>query len=255
MAARGTKLVLAPTVSPLLSLFNTMIKVDYTVALDSTNALTSGELPEAVRTAIWDSTSVTANGLPEADLVVAHDFSASDSPFEDFVKQLCCHCKQRGFILLAYRTALTTAEELLSTVGEVPFRAHSYETLKAKFASHGFSVVAFKSNNISSLVLLRRSPMDVERAQHEVVRVQKASFGWVEDLKKKLAEYESDSAARKIWLLAEDSGVSGVVGLTNCLRVEIPGCQIRYVPKHVRYRNGTLWCTAKGLLGIATLAL
>lgn len=71
--------------------------------------------------------------------------------------------------------------------------------------------------------------MNVEGVEHEIVRVEKTSFDWVETLKKKVAGYENNFAARKIWLLAEDAGVSGVVGLTNCLRLETPGCQIRCI--------------------------
>ncbi|KAH9365912.1 hypothetical protein HPB48_007753 [Haemaphysalis longicornis] len=88
-------------------------------------------------------------------------------------------------------------------------------------------MIGLKSNNLSSLLLLRRSSLECPGAKNKIIRVGKASFDWLETLKEKVGEpHGSPASGGNIWLLGEDAGISGVVGLTNCLRLETQDSRI-----------------------------
>ncbi|XP_075558241.1 fatty acid synthase 1 [Dermacentor variabilis] len=222
--------VLAPWVTNLLRLSNILLKTDYTVAHPAPDTIEAEQLPEGTRTVAWDPASASKNGLPEADLIVMRGVAGtSGKSLESLAEELSAQCKEHGFVLLAHRTALTPAEMFLSTVGKVPLRVHASATVEATFRAHGFHVVGLKSNNVSTLLLLRKtSAVAIDAAKQEVIRVKNAGYEWVEPLKTKAAEYESRPAGENVWLLAEDVAISGVVGLTNCLRQET-GSHVRCI--------------------------
>lgn len=220
--------VLAPWVTELLRISHILLKTDYTVAHPAPDTIPTEQLPEGTKTVVWDPTSAAKNGLPEADLIVLRGVSGTSvkSP-ESLAEELFSQCKDNGFVLLAHRTALTPAEMFLSTVGKVPLRVHASNVMEAAFRAHGFHVVGLKSNNVSTLLLLRKmAPVDA--AKQEVIKVKNMGYDWVEPLKTKAVEFESKPAGENLWLLAEDAGVSGVVGLTNCLRQET-GSHVRCI--------------------------
>ncbi|KAH7948759.1 hypothetical protein HPB49_002004 [Dermacentor silvarum] len=222
--------VLAPWVTDLLRLSNILLKTDYTVAHPAPDTIAAEQLPEGTRTVTWDPASASKNGLPEADLIVMRGVAGtSGKSLESLAEELSSQCKEHGFVLLAHRTALTPAEMFLSTVGKVPLRVHASATVEAAFRARGFHVVGLKSNNVSTLLLLRKtSTAAIDPSKQEVIRVKNAGYDWVEPLKTKAAEYESRPVGENVWLLAEDVAISGVVGLTNCLRQET-GSHIRCI--------------------------
>ncbi|XP_077526185.1 fatty acid synthase-like isoform X2 [Haemaphysalis longicornis] len=225
----GTKQVLASDVIRLMSLTTLQIKTDYTVAVESPDSVTPQEIPETVRTLSWQTASETKNGLPEADLILATDFGSGSQAIDSLAKELSCHCKERGFVLFAYRTALSPAERFVSTVAEGFLRVYATETVQSVFSAHGLRVVALRSNNLSTLLLLRKISAPIEATKQEVVMVKRPAFDWVESLKEKALEYQNKPAGENVWIVAEDPGLSGVVGLTTCLRQEPCGSHIRCV--------------------------
>ncbi|XP_077489927.1 fatty acid synthase-like [Amblyomma americanum] len=231
LAGEGSDIFMAPWVSELLHLSNILLKTEYTVAHPSPDKLVPEQLPEGTRTVAWDPANASKNGLPEADLIVLRGVAGQASKsLETLADELSAQCKENGFVLFAQRTALTPAEMFLSTVGKVPLRVHASETVEAAFRARGFRLVGLKSNNVSTLLLLRKtSATPVDAAKQEVIKVKNAGFDWVESLKAKALEYESKPAGENIWLLAEDAAISGVVGLTNCLRQETGGSHVRCV--------------------------
>lgn len=220
--------VLAPWVMELLRLSHILLKTDYTVAHPAPDTIAAEQLPEGTKTVTWDPTSAAKNGLPEADLIVLRGVSStSGKSLESLAEELFSQSKDNGFVLLAHRTALTPAEMFLSTVGKVPLRVHASDAVEAAFRARGFHVVGLKSNNVSTLLLLRKTT-PVDASKQEVIRVKNAGYDWVEPLKAKAVEFESKPAGENLWLLAEDAAVSGVVGLTNCLRQET-GSHVRCI--------------------------
>ncbi|KAH7943510.1 hypothetical protein HPB52_009166 [Rhipicephalus sanguineus] len=230
LATEGSTSLLAPWVSSLLFLYNVILKADYTVAHPNADTLAQDQLPEGVTKLQWDTTSVTEGTLPEADLVVAACGATANVDGLDTLAQTAfCQCKEHGFVLICHRSALTAAEVFLSTVGGVPLRVHSEESVRSALEARGLLLVGLKSNNLSSLLLFRKRTTALDVTKQEVVRVRNVAFDWVETLKEKVIEYDGRPLGENVWLLAEDVGVSGIVGLTNCLRQETGGRHVRCV--------------------------
>ncbi|EEC14647.1 fatty acid synthase, putative [Ixodes scapularis] len=157
-------------------------------------------------------------------------YVAGSNALEALTDALAAQSREGGFVLLSLRTALTPAEMFLSTVGKVPFRVHSRDSVEAAFGERGFRLVGLRSDNLSALLLFRKRPATPAGAEKQaVIRVGSGGFGWVEELKAKATEYQERPAGENVWLVAEDEGTSGVVGLTNCLRQETGGDHIRCI--------------------------
>lgn len=228
LAGEGNDSLLAPWVTTLLSLSHILLKTEYTVAHPSPDTLPAEQVPEGVKKVAWDPASASKNGLPEADLLVTSAIAGSSKSLDALAEEVSSHCRERSFVLLAQRTALTPAEMFLSTVGKVPLRVHASESVEAAFRARGFRLVGLKSNNVATLLLLRKSAA-VDVAKQELIKVKSAGYDWVETLKTKAQDYEGRPLGENFWLLAEDVGNSGVVGLTNCLRQETGGNHVRCV--------------------------
>ncbi|XP_029849141.2 fatty acid synthase [Ixodes scapularis] len=229
MAADAGLFLLAPQVSNLLALSHILLKTDLTIAHPQPNVLTAEQVPKDAKKVAWDVASPSKTALPEADLLVAR-YVAGSNALEALTDALAAQSREGGFVLLSLRTALTPAEMFLSTVGEVPFRVHSRDFVEAAFGERGFRLVGLRSNNLSALLLFRKRPATPAGAEKQaVIRVGSGGFGWVEELKAKATEYQERPAGENVWLVAEDEGTSGVVGLTNCLRQETGGDHIRCI--------------------------
>ncbi|CAN8002218.1 unnamed protein product [Ixodes hexagonus] len=229
LAADASLSLLSSQVSALLSLSHILLKTDLTVAHPQPDALAEGQVPEDAKKVAWDVASPSKIALPEADLLVARD-AADGKSLDVLTDALAAQSKEGGFVLLSLRTALTPAEMFLSTVGKVPLRVHSRDSVEAAFRGRGFRLVGLRSNNVSALLLFRKMTAKPAGSDKQaVIRVKSARFGWVEELKAKANEYQDKPLGENIWLVAEDVGNSGVVGLTNCLRQETGGDHIRCV--------------------------
>ncbi|XP_049273337.1 fatty acid synthase-like [Rhipicephalus sanguineus] len=199
------------------------------VVVENTWSLKLQQLLEATAPASRLQSAPTGK-LPEADLVIAF-FGILNGlgDLDNVAETMASNCKEHGFVLLSHRTALTAAEVLLSKVSGVPFRVYSVDTMTAAFRGRGFKLVALKSNNLSTLLLLRKVTVTMDVMKQAMVSVRNKQLRWTESLKEKVAEYDNKPMGQNIWLLAEDSGQSGILGLTNCLRKENIGQHIRCV--------------------------
>ncbi|XP_077551457.1 fatty acid synthase-like [Haemaphysalis longicornis] len=229
IATEGTKLLLPHRIVPLLYRSSGIIKIEYTVAVESLDGFAVENLPENVRMITWNPASSNIGELPESDLIVAHSFTAAAAEIEALAGTISRHCKERCFIMLAYRNSLCPAESLLTAVDPDLIRLYDTQDVKSAFSPHGVQEVAFKSNNLSSLLLLRKTSLPIEADKQVVIRVNKESFAWVDTLRDTCIKYASRPQGHNIWMLAEDVGTSGVVGLTACLLKETGGSHIRCV--------------------------
>ncbi|KAG0424800.1 hypothetical protein HPB47_027992 [Ixodes persulcatus] len=238
MAAEPGPSLLAPRVSSLLALSHILLKTDLTIAHPQPDVLTAEQVPEDAKKVAWDVASPPKTALPEADLLVAR-YAAGSKALKALTVALAAQSRENGFVLLSLRTALTPAEMFLSTVDKVPFRAHSRDSVEAAFGERGFRLVGLRSNNVSALLLFRKRPTTPAGAEKQaVIRVGSGGLGWVKDIKAKATEYQQRPAGENVWLVAEDVGTSGVVGLTNCLRHETGGDHIRWAA-YVADANGS----------------
>ncbi|CAN8007233.1 unnamed protein product, partial [Ixodes pacificus] len=236
MAVDVGPLLLAPRVSALLALSHTLLKTDLTIAHPQPDVLTEEQVPENAKKIAWNVASPPQTALAEADLLVARD-AASSEALEALTDALAAQSRKGGFVLLSLRTALTPAEMFLSTVGKVPLRVHSRDFVEAAFRERGFRLMSLRSNNLSALLLFRKgSAMPAGAEKQAVIRVGSGGFDWVEEIKAKAIDYQERPAGENVWLVAEDVGSSGVVGLTNCLRQETGGDHIRWAV-HVAEAN------------------
>ena len=91
----------------------------------------------------------------------------------------------------------------------------------------GFNVVSVKSDGLLSTLFLCRlnNPGNVVGSP-VILNISNQQFDWVDELKAKMADNKDN---RKIWLLSDFNSISGIVGMTNCLRREPGGEKIRCV--------------------------
>ncbi|KAG0427270.1 hypothetical protein HPB47_025663 [Ixodes persulcatus] len=238
MAVDAGHLLLAPRVSALLALSHILLKTNLTIAHPQPNVLTEEQVPEDAKKVDWDVASPSNTPLPDADLVLTRGAAGSEA-LEALMDALAAQSREGAFVLLSLRTALTPAEMFLSTVGKVPLRVHSRDFVEAAFRERGFRLVSLRSNNVSALLLFRKgAAIPAGAGKHAVIRVESGGLGWVEEIKAKATEYQERPAGENVWLVAEDMGTSGVVGLTNCLRQETGGDRIRWAV-HVADAKGS----------------
>ncbi|XP_037286488.2 fatty acid synthase [Rhipicephalus microplus] len=230
LTVESTLAAIGPRVSTLLSMYSVNLKTEYMLLNINSTTIALRELDEVTEPVSPRQSLVSQGKLIEADLVIAFiGILRGFGHLNNVAETMASHCKEHGFLLLCHRTALTAAEALLSKTSGVPFHVYSVEMTTAALRSHGFKLVALKSNNLSTLLLFRKVSLTVDVTKQTIVMVQNEQFSWIDSLKKKVAEYESKPVGENIWILAEDSGQSGILGLTNCLRKENIGQRIRCV--------------------------
>ncbi|XP_054925826.1 fatty acid synthase-like [Dermacentor andersoni] len=226
-ATQGSDCLLVSWVATYLSKFNLLPTIEYTVAHSSPERL-SGKIPQGT-TVVSLGSAASRKKLPEVDLIVTRSATWSSGETKNLADEVSSICRENGFVLLAQRTALTPAESLLGKVGGVEFQVAPADEVEAQFLKHGLRLVAFKSNNVSALYLFRKRSVPIEEAKQEIFQVNSKRSDLVDFVKKKVLDYEWKPQGENMWLLAEEAGASGIVGLTNCLRYESGGSHIRCV--------------------------
>ncbi|XP_075725722.1 fatty acid synthase-like isoform X2 [Rhipicephalus microplus] len=226
----STLAVIGPRMSTLLSMYSVNLKTEYTLLNINTATIARQELQEGTAPVSPPQSSVSEGKQNEADLVIASfGILRGLGHLNNVAETMASQCKEHGFVLLSHRTTLTAAEALLTKTSGVPVQVYSLEMTTAALRSQGFKLVALKSNNLSTLLLFRKVIRSIDVRKQLIVRVQNEQLSWIDSLKEKVAEYESKPVGENIWVLAEDSGQSGILGLTNCLRKENIGQRIRCV--------------------------
>ncbi|XP_049273450.1 fatty acid synthase [Rhipicephalus sanguineus] len=227
LAAQESDSLLVAWLAKYLSEFNLLPTTEYTVAHASPERL-SGKVPQGTTVVPLGSAS-SKKKLPEADLIVARSATWVSNETTSLAEEVSAICIENGFVLLAQRTALTPAESMLGKIGGVRPAATAADEVEAQFLKHGLRLVALKSNNLSALYLFRKRSAALEEAKQEIVPVYGKRGDLVDSVKKKALDYDWKPKGENMWLLAEEAGTSGVVGLANCLRYESGGSHIRCV--------------------------
>ncbi|KAK8766989.1 hypothetical protein V5799_006228 [Amblyomma americanum] len=227
LATEESVLLLTPPVSRLLALVSGLLKIDYAVVHPCPHTLTQQQLPEGVRRLLWKPGFASMEELHDADLVISRIGPSDLNGLEALFAELSAHCKERAFVLLSQRTALAPAEIFLSKMCSAPFTDNAKDIVLYLLGAHGFRMVGHRTNNYSALFLLRKVTAVTETTKRDIIRIYDANFYWLEELKTKTLECENSPKDRRLWLIANSSGVSGIVGLMNCLRMEMGASQIR----------------------------
>ncbi|KAL3237297.1 hypothetical protein MRX96_022064 [Rhipicephalus microplus] len=194
------------------------------------DTLTPDEVPRGINIISYGTSSALHEVAPEADLtILSRSVADTENDTSALAKQLSSQCKELSFVLLSQRTAFTSAENFLSSIDGTDVCTHSDDEVISAFKSHGMLLVGLKSNKLSSLLLFRKCATVADDREQDVVKVKNTKCGWIEELGEKIQQYDAKTASQDLWLLAEDAGTSGVVGLTNCLRLETGGRHVRCV--------------------------
>ncbi|KAL3222927.1 hypothetical protein MRX96_049905, partial [Rhipicephalus microplus] len=229
VAVDGDVQLMIPWVSDSLSLYDGKLKTTYYVSHPNPDNLPLDQLPKGA-SVLARHHSASDEKLPQADLLLAFfGIMTTLADLSALAQEMFSQCKEGGFVLISHRTTLTVAEALLSKISGVPFQVYSEEATRAVFETCGFRLVGLKSNNLFVLLLLRKMTLPVDVSRQVVIKIENSNFSWVKTLKEKVAEYVGRSARGNIWLLSEDAGTSGVLGLTNCLLQETGARLVRCV--------------------------
>ncbi|XP_049523853.1 fatty acid synthase-like [Dermacentor silvarum] len=212
LAAQGSDSLLVSWLATYLSKFNLLPTIEYTIAHSSPERL-SGKIPQGT-TVVSLGSAASRKKLPEVDLIVARSATWSSSGTKTLAEEVSSICRENGFALLAQRTALTPTESLLGKIGGIELQAAPADEVEAQFLKQGLRLETFRA---------------VEEAKQEIFQVNGKHSDSVDLIKKKVLDYEWKPQGENMWLLAEEAGAGGVVGLTNCLRYESGGSHIRCV--------------------------
>nr|WLV27769.1 fatty acid synthase [Panonychus citri] len=207
-------------------------KIDYSIAHPSPADLENASALETETTlASWSlGDSPVPAELENADLVIYKDSSAyapgqKSAGLNNILTGLVGLTRENGFILVALRNSLTPPEAVL--YGK-PAKDQAAEYISTA-SSLGLTLISQKSDGLSSSVLVFRKSSPKSAADQTIVSIDTFNYGWVDELKRKVKEYETKPEGHNIWLVAQDSPLNGVVGLVNCLRLEPGGSHIRCI--------------------------
>ncbi|EDV19161.1 uncharacterized protein TRIADDRAFT_34034 [Trichoplax adhaerens] len=180
--------------------------------------------------------SIDGNLKRSSDLVVSSYATLHENlRGEDEVSMAAKLLKEGGFFLLHECTRnFTTA---LSIFGVNDKAWHNKNESNHNLLSEdewikiledeGFSIISTKSDGLLSTLFLCRlnDPGNVVDSPI-ILNVNNQNFDWLDELKRFMLSNKSN---QKIWLLSDCNSTSGIVGMTNCLRKEPGGENIRCV--------------------------
>ncbi|NWS73173.1 FAS synthase, partial [Crotophaga sulcirostris] len=206
-----------------------LLQLDYIVTDRNLEALSASEkeLQDAgVVFNQWDPSSLPSGNLTGADLVVYNCSSVLGNTTEIF-HNLVTAVKEGGFVLIHTLLKGETLGELVS------FLLSPDALQKQKFLSEAqweslfnkasLNLVAMKKSFFDSVIFLCRRQTPAKTPIF--LPIDENNFKWVESLKETLA----NPSEEPVWLTATSCGISGILGMVNCLRLESEGHRIRCV--------------------------
>jgi fatty acid synthase len=219
------------------------ITVDYTIANNSIENLDKDLKNKGFKLIEWDNKqSIFPSGISTMDLIIYRDCQDLwDIKIDDFLKEVYDKIADKGFFISVFRYKLTEPELILnhlyknnlikdSILGQ---RIDDFRNAAEKI---GFKLISRKCDSIGSLAFLFRKtiPKDSNREKKiEVLEINENYEKWLDVLKEKVKENiekkDIHNENINIWLIANDSTINGITGLTNCLRQEPGGDRIRCI--------------------------
>jgi fatty acid synthase len=219
------------------------ISVDYTIANNSIENLDKDLKNKGFKLIEWDhKQSIFPSGISTMDLIIYRDCqNLWDIKIDDFLKEVYDKIADKGFFISVFRYKLTEPELILnhlyknnlikdSILGQ---RIDDFRNAAEKI---GFKLISRKCDSIGSLAFLFRKtiPKDSNREKKiEVLEINENYEKWLDVLKEKVKENiekkDIHNENINIWLIANDSTINGITGLTNCLRQEPGGDRIRCI--------------------------
>uniref|UniRef100_A0A6G1SKN2 Fatty acid synthase n=2 Tax=Aceria tosichella TaxID=561515 RepID=A0A6G1SKN2_9ACAR len=182
-----------------------------------------------------DEVASSEAGTEKEKLVLKEDVSA-------IFESACEALRPNGFLLALARTRLAPAEKFLYKVGDYILDSQTMERreLIAKAArscnAQGrLQLVGEKTDKFGCcLMLFRKLDNKINLAEQNLLHIEHGKHAnWLEPLKMLMNDVKSKSASesvnKNIWLIANDSVQSGLVGMFNCIRKEPGGERVRFI--------------------------
>jgi len=214
------------------------IDVIYNIAIKSMDSIGDDYKNKSFTFNEWDPKESTfPSDVIGKDLVIVRD-----SPelwtlnLDSFVEEICDAIIDRGFVLCLFRYKYTEPELALNSMnGRKVMNNSDLERRIDEFVKSGeksgLKVVGYKCDSISyKSVLMRKIQIQDMPSKDNIIEIRSHSNQWFDVLKEKMTRNrESDDNEEKIWLIARDSSLNGIMGFINCLRLEPGGEAIRCV--------------------------
>jgi len=219
------------------------ISVNYTAIDPAPTQTINAELAQrlGIATVEWslESTKSVPDRVSGADTVILANVLSRHDNISTALSAACSLVRDNGFLLLVEPTsnfaipwsffALTHDVTKMSDLSLRTCGPYCNEkTWITLLANAGLTPVAQKSDGILHTVFLCRKLSTTSPTQSpNIIDVDDASFGWLEEIKAVMAVERDESEANcSVWLRASEAD-SGLVGMLNCLRREPNGDCLR----------------------------
>ncbi len=222
------------------------IDVDYTIAHNSIENLHKDYKNKSFKLIEWDNKKDSfPTGVTKVDLIIYRDSKDLwGMKLNDYLKEVYDKLENKGFLLSIFRYKFTEPEMALNHIidnnnNNSVNNSNSEKRIndfKNAIQNIGFNLICRKSDSIGSIALLFRKVIQIESIKNDnnmIIEVNENYDKWLYVLKEKVKENnenkEINNEMKNIWLIANDSSINGIIGLTNCLRQEPGGERIRCI--------------------------
>ncbi len=224
------------------------INVDYTIAHNSIETLDKDYKNKSFKLIEWDHKNASfLSEISTVDLIIYRDSKELwNLKLDNYLQEIYDKIANKGFLLSIFRSKFTEPELALNHMFEnnnnnnqtngsnLMKRINDFKNAAQKI---GFNVVCNKNDSIGSIAILFRKvfPMDSIRVEDNVIiEIDENYDKWLDVLKDKVKRMNenkdnNNNSNSNIWLIAKDSSINGIIGLTNCLRKETGGERIRCI--------------------------
>jgi fatty acid synthase len=223
------------------------INVDYTIAHNSIENLDKDYKKKSFKLIEWDhKKDYFPTGVTKVDLIIYRDYKElREIKLNDYLKEVYDKLENKGFLLSIFRYKFTEPELALNHIIDNNNNNNSVSNsnsmkrindFKNAVQKIGFNLICHKIDSIGSIALLFRKGIQIESIKNDnnmIIEINENYDKWLDALKDKLKENnenkETNNEIKNIWLIANDSSINGIIGLTNCLRQEPGGDRIRCI--------------------------
>lgn len=95
------------------------------------------------------------------------------------------------------------------------------------FKMANFEIVMEKADGLLYTTYLLKKKTEVDVEAQTVVHIDDLCFSWLDDLKEKFKDVQTQPKGSNLWLMAKTEKRNGILGLTRCLRREPGGDRVR----------------------------
>ena len=227
--------LLAERVDTYLSNYNFFVtKVDYTIAVPSIDGIP--EEYNNIKTIEWKANdrSVFPSQEMEVDLIVYKDSQELwHLNLDKHIRKASDTLVDSGFLLALFRDQLTEPEIISNNItgNEInkTFLEERIEKYLKTAKTKGLRVIGRKTDSIGWTALLLRKTKSTIPSSDNIVFLSDNISDWFSKIKNQINYLNEENMEENVWLIANESTQSGILGLTNCLRQEPGGHNIRCI--------------------------